>query len=404
MPRSLASRNPTGLLLTAMVCLSSGALLTGRPTAHAQPRTLYRAEDIENARRNVEQWPWAQSIVNGWKRRADSVLKHDRAFFEKLIPELTPGDSYGQTCPKCVGKKSLMGQARFKWSVTQPDRMTCTSCGTVYPNKEYPETGVLKCPRMGQTFTYYEKPEERANPEERAKHAYKWCNRPRATSFSSQIRFLKAKWAWYQLPTLAKLYALTGDIAYAERVIWILDRFARVYPNYLFHSYDGSIADWPPAQVAANMGAQGATGGPRGGRFPKETIRHAYGLHQKKDYSTLHNGFWGAGRLAVHSKGSDAGPLLLMTVAYDLVRDAKYPDGRQLVDEETDRRITNDLIAAGCTDMEHWNSLSNKGTTVFALSAAVGRLMGQPERVRRALDGFNRMMDERYHFDGFYSE
>ncbi|MFH1574698.1 MAG: heparinase II/III family protein, partial [Acidobacteriota bacterium] len=78
--------------------------------------------------------------------------------------------------------------------------------------------------------------------------------------------------------------------------------------------------------------------------------------------------------------------------------------GRRLLDSETERRILDDLIVAGCTDMEHWDSLSNKGTAVFALSAAVGRLLMQPERVRHALDGFNRMLENRYHHDGFYSE
>ena len=69
-----------------------------------------------------------------------------------------------------------------------------------------------------------------------------------------------------------------------------------------------------------------------------------------------------------------------------------------------ERRILDDLIAAGCADVEHWDSLSNKGTAVFALSAAVGMLLTQPRRVRRALDGFNLMLENRYHQDGFYSE
>ena len=40
----------------------------------------------------------------------------------------------------------------------------------------------------------------------------------------------------------------------------------------------------------------------------------------------------------------------------------------------------------------------------FSLSAAVGLLIDQPDRVHRAVDGLDRMMDERYHFDGFYAE
>ena len=55
--------------------------------------------------------------------------------------------------------------------------------------------------------------------------------------------------------------------------------------------------------------------------------------------------------------------------------------------------------------MMHWNSLSNKGTAVFVLSAAVGMLLDHPQKVRDThWMAFNRMLAERYHHDGFYSE
>ena len=380
-------------------------LLAATRSACAGPRTLYKSADIENARRNVARYDWAKGIVEGWERDVALAMRQDRGFFEALIPELTPGTHYGQNCPNCVGKLSLMGGGRFNWTIERPDEISCSVCGTVYPNAQYPETGVLECPRMGQRFTYYQTPEEVADPENRAKHALKWLGeRPTMTSFTGHIRDCKVGWATGQALTLAKLYAVSGEARYAERVVWILDRFARVYPNYLYHSYDGSIADLPPAEVAANMGGEELAGGPAGGRFPPGAVRHAYGLHQYETHSTLNNGFWGAGRLRVHGKGSDAGPLFSMLVAYDLVNEASHPDGRRVLDEVTERRIVDDLILAGCADMEHWNSLSNKGTAVFVLSAGAGMLFEQPDRVRHALDGFRRMLDERYHHDGFYAE
>jgi len=390
-----------GLPLPYIVLFSALAYLLSCGVVSAQPRTLYKPQDIQNARQNIERYAWAQSIVKGWQSSSAFAMQQDRDFFEQLVPELTPGSFYGQNCPACVGKQSVMGEGGlFHWSINAPDQLTCARCGTLYPNDQYPETGVLECPRMGQTFTYYQTPEEQANPDERAKYALKWLGqRPVMTSFSGMIRLGKARWAWGQVLTLAKLYAVTGEVAYAERVAWILDRFARVYPHYLYHSYDGTIADLPPAEVAANMGEHGG-----GGRFAPDAIRHAYGLNRRDEYSTLYNGFWGAGRLNTHGKGSDSGPLLNMTIAYDLIRDAKYPDGRPVVDDETAHRIVNDLIEAGCTDMECWDSLSNKGVATFSLSAAVGILLQQPERVHRAVDGFNSVMDDRYHFDGFYSE
>ncbi len=396
--------NLRSVLFAVLLCLPV-VLLVSCKTVLAQPRTMYKPGDIENARQNLQRYGWAEAIVRGWERSVAVAMQQDRAFFDTFIPELTPGTHYGQNCPHCVGKQSLMGGGHFTWGIDSPDEITCSACGTAYPNAQYPETGVLECARMGQRFTYYETPEEVADPENRAAHALKWGgDRPTMTSFSGHIRHCKGSWAREQALTLARLYAVTGEIGYAERVVWILDRFARVFPNYLYHSYDGSVADLPPAEVAANMGKEEAAGGPRGGRFPRGAIRHAYGLHQFEDYSTMNNGFWGAGRMSVHGKGSDAGPLFSLMVAYDLIRDAEYPDGRRLLDEHTERRILEDLILAGCADMEHWNTLSNKGTAVFVLCAAVGMLLEQPERVRHALDGFRRMLEARYHHDGFYAE
>ncbi|MSS70564.1 MAG: hypothetical protein EXS64_03645 [Candidatus Latescibacteria bacterium] len=377
-------------------------------------RTLYKPRDVENARRNIERYPWAQQIVRDWEQAVAYATQRDRGFFEHLIPELTPGQHYGQNCPACVGVHSTEGAEEFvlRWSISAPDRLTCSRCGTEYPNDAYPETGTLECPRMGQTFTYYQPPAERAlgplaTPEERRKHAFMGLvpHRPQMTSLSGLIRFYRAQWAWRQTLPLAKLYAVTGEVACAERVAWILDRFSRVFPRYLYKTYTDSYADWPPAAVAAEMDNPAT---PPGGRFPPDAIRDAYGLSRQRDergdYSTMYSGFWGSGRLEPHGKGSDSGPLLDMTVAYDLTRDARYPDGRPVYEGQAHRRIVADLIDAGCTDYDHWNDLSNKGVATRSLSAAVGLLLQQPERVRRALDGFDQILATRYHFDGFYSE
>lgn len=367
----------------------------------AAPKTLYKPEDIETARGNMQEHEWAKRIVGSWEHRCEYVLQQDREFVENFIPELTPGTFYGQNCPACVGEKSVMGGGGFRWSLSDPDHVRCRYCGTVYPNEEYPETGVLKCPKMGQTFTYYQTPGERQHPESRREYAFTWLgDRPQMTSFTGMVRAGKVRWAYNQVLPLAKAYAVTEDVKYAERAAWILDRFARVYPNYLYHSYDTSIADCPPAEAARIMGETQH----RGGTFPPETVKNAYGLNQHEEYSTLFNGFWGAGRLNCHGKGSDAGPLVNLTIGYDLIKDATYPDGRPVLTDEMKTRIVEDLLEAGCNDMEYWDSLSNKGVATYSLSAAVGLLLDQPKHVHRAIRGFERIFGERYHFDGFYSE
>ncbi|MBI3944781.1 MAG: heparinase II/III family protein [Armatimonadetes bacterium] len=385
-----------GLLLSVTVAAS---LMSSAGVA-AEPCTLYKPQDIQNARENIERYPWAQVIVADWKSRVRYALEHDRQAVQAMISDLTPGRLNAQNCPACVGKQSVMGENDlFAWRISSPDRVVCGRCGTVYPNPEYPETGRIACRHMGQAFTYYETEGERAHPDERAKYAMRWNGRPVPTSFSGMIRFGKCRWAVGAALPLAKLYAVTNDVRYAERAAWILDRFATVFPHYLYHSYDGTIADCPPAEAAANMGKHGG-----GGHFPKDVIVHPYGNNQFEDHATLYNGFWGAGRYNAHGKGSDSGPLLDMAVAYDLIRDARYPDGRPVIDATAEKRIVNDLLIAGCADYENWDDVTNKGVASRSLSAAVGVVLQRPESVHRALDGLNLILDSKYHLDGFFTE
>jgi len=378
-----------GLALTAVTAESA-----------AEPLTLYKRGNIETARENIRRYPWAQKIVEGWKKNVSLAMTRDRAFFEEMIPPLTMWPLYGQSCPVCVGERSAMGETGlYRWSIDDPERIVCRYCGTVYPNPSYPETGGITCPRMGQTFTFYLTDEERAHPDDTSgKYAFRWASWPVHTSFSGIIRYRKAAWCIGKIPTLAKLYAITGDVRYAEKAAMIMDVVADRYPNWLFHSYNGTYADCPPGEAARELGRN-----PRGGRFPVETIVTAFdGLHTKGDYAELNNGFWGAGRFGC--SGSDGGFILNMTVAYDLIRDACYDDGRPVVTPEMENRIVNDLIIAGCEDSENWAEINNKCGPGRAMSGAVGILFNRPESVRRAIEGFEKLMEKSFHFDGFCRE
>ena len=375
------------------------ATLLGAIAWGAAPCTLYKPADIANARENLERHPWAQQVLAGWTRRAEPILACDRAFIESMISELTPWTTYGNNCPACVGRQSSLGEVGlYRWSLSRPEELVCKYCGTVYPNAAYPETGRLECPRMGQSFSYYETEAERAHPDDRSgKHAYRWASWPVHTSWSGLLRYYKANWCISQVPTLAKLYALTGDLAYAERCLWIMDRVARCYPNWLYHSYNGTFADCPPAEAALEIGRH-----PRAGRFPKDVIINPCGLHQEKDYAYLNAGFWGAGRFGTGSE--ECSTVLEMAVAYDLVREARRQDGVRLLDAATEKRVVEDLILAGCADRENWAEINNKAGPNRALSAAVGILFQRPASVRRALQGLDRLLDECFHADGFCRE
>ena len=141
MLQALTCRIGTLLILAS---LPLALLLVSCGAASAEPRTLYRPADIENARENTERYDWAREIVEGWRSGASFALSQDRALFEAMIPDLTPGTTYGQNCPHCVDKQSLMGNGRFDWSIERPDEVACAVCGTVYPNPDYPEDFVIE--------------------------------------------------------------------------------------------------------------------------------------------------------------------------------------------------------------------------------------------------------------------
>lgn len=391
MPLSPERVGPVVLALMAALVIAPPA------PARAEPVTLYKPADIANARANVERYEWAREVLEGYRRRVAYVMEQDRAWIEEMVPDLTPGSPYGQVCPRCVGEQCSEGETGvLTWSVTDPDRLTCRYCGATYPDPEYPETGTITAPRMGQSFSFYVRPEEAAHPEDRSgKYAYRWASWPVHVSFSGLIRLNKASYVAGRALPLAKLYALTGEVQYAERCAWILDRLARAYPGWLYHTYFGTVIDMPPAEVAAEYGAH-----PRAGNFAPEVLITAFPDDPR---SVSGMGFWGAGRLHA-GVGGEGSFLLDCTVAYDLIRDARRADGTEVLTAEMDERIRRDLIDAGCTDLENYASIDNKCGPGRALSAAVGQLFGQPERVRRGLEGATALLEQCFHFDGFCVE
>jgi len=145
---------------------------------------------------------------------------------------------------------------------------------------------------------------------------------------------------------------------------------------------------------------------PRAGKFPPGVICHPAAImrdRNKDGFGDLDAGFWGAGRLTTGA-GGEGGALLNITVAYDLTREAQYEDGTPVYTDEMRRQVTEDLILAGCGDMENYDAINNKCGPGRALSGAVGILFGHPQRVRRALNGFEELMGRCFHFDGFCTE
>lgn len=390
-----------------VLCLTTSgvglALLLVPALCLAAPCTLYKPATIANAKANVERHKWAADILASWQRREEFALGKDREFFRQMIADLTPWSQYGQVCPACVGEGCSPGETGvLQWSVTDPETLTCKYCKHRYPDPDYPETGVLECPNMGQEFTYYRNEQQRAHPEEDpGKHAYRWAGRPVHVSFSGLLRERKLNWVMGQVPYLAKLYALTDDLRYAQRVAWILERLAEVFPRYLYHSYGGCFADMDPAEAASEMGRN-----PSAGKFAPGIICHPAAEMRDRNndgFGDLDAGFWGAGRLSTGAS-EEGGVLLDFVVAYDLTRDAVLEDGTPVYPAAVRKHIEDNLLLAGCADMENYPAINNKCGPGRAVSGAVGILFSRPHGVRRALEGFEKLLEGSFHFDGFCRE
>ena len=172
------------------------------------------------------------------------------------------------------------------------------------------------------------------------------------------------------------------------------------WANSILGGYGGCFADMDQAEVAKEMGRH-----PPAGKFPPGVICHpARRMRERfKDGSgALDAGFWGAGRFTTGA-GGEGDALLGVTVAYDLTRDARYPDGRAVYTPQAAKAVEQ-LIESGCADMENYDAINNKCGPGRALSGAVGMLFKQPDRVRRALEGIEKLLQECFHFDGFCME
>ncbi len=309
---------------------------TPRPPADVDhPVGLYREADIERARRNIKLHPWAQreleSIINAtqwWMELPDDEIAD-------WIPEGTPFRVCN--CPNCGAQWGVS-----PWRFLADGRAQCKRCDTIYPNPDFPETGVeVHINPLGEReeITYYEDADG---------------NHYRLSGLLRYGRILKLG----SLGNLGRAYALTGDIAYAEKVRKVLLRLAEVYPGYIAH-------DW-------------------------------YRIY--RDYSNLQSGKLSGWKL------HDASTFIELCLAYDLtVESGVYSDeDRSLIEEGAFRECGRLLIATsprGCC--------VNDGPFAMGAGGFIGKLLGDHDLVAWAIEppnGFFGFIEENFWRDGHWED
>lgn len=309
---------------------------TPRPPAQVDhPVGLYRETDIERAKRNIERHEWArrefQNIINAaqwWMELPEDEIA-------EWIPEGTPFRVCN--CPACGAHWGV-----DPWKFLGDGRAQCRRCGTIFPNEDFPETGVethLNPLGEREQITYYEDAEG---------------NRYRISGLLRYGRILKLGSLGY----LGRAYALTGDVAYAERVRLVLLRLAEVYPGYLAH-------DW-------------------------------YRIY--RDYSNLQSGKLSGWKL------HDANTLIELCLAYDLtVNSGVYSDeDRSIIEEGVFRegaRLLTTTSPRGCC--------VNDGPFLMAAGGYIGKLLGEHDYVAWAIEpphGFFGFIEENFWRDGHWED
>ena len=108
-------------------------------SAVSHPNTIYKKEDLERAKRNIALHSWAKSRNSSLERSAFRLMKiFNDSFIEKFVSRTTPGST--TFCPHCYATgKNWHANGDWKWSSSDPDKITCNVCGMTFPNEKYPE-------------------------------------------------------------------------------------------------------------------------------------------------------------------------------------------------------------------------------------------------------------------------
>lgn len=341
------------------------------------PATVIKPADLQRARENQTRYEWARQYVKQIEASAQADLQQMTPdWIAKFIPTDTPGDTLFTPCPACRDQQKPENlHGLYRWSASNPEVITCQTCGTTFPNDKYPESIVFKTKYGGgQTLSFYGGP---------AFNLFGFLARP---SFTAKIRAHKVATASTVCARLAEAYALTGKVEYAQATRLLLLRFAQVYPNWLVHVGYGEYADMDPHVAALNID-----------NLPADEITPTPGGPDRK----LHSGYWQGGRAT--GTGMEAGFVRQMTEAYSFVCQAK--DGAKPVFTEDERlKIERDLLLESTVLLVADKEVNNKSVGNATAVALVGMVVGHPEMVRFGLDVFLKTVDGWFLPDGGTSE
>lgn len=305
------------------------------PPAKVQhPCGLYKAADVARARQNIERHQWARDLLGKLREQARFWMELPEDQIPFWIAEETP--MRVMDCPRCGANWD------YAWSFLSPDRVQCTRCKLILPDAAYPED-------KHDTYT---------NPlGQKVQISYYQDEKGEKYPISALLRYRRIG-RLDSLGALGKVYALTGERAYAEKAVPVLRRIAQVYPGYLPH-------DW----------------------------NRVY-----RDYSNLQSGKLSGWKL------HDEQTFLQLGICYDLIYDSGVltEEDKALIENGAFRECALLLTATspkGCC--------INDGPYAMACGAQLGTLLGDHDTIKWAVDhpdGFRAFIRRYFFRDGHWED
>ncbi len=337
-----------------------------------RPTTLFKEQDIEVARGNIERHVWARRFLEDLLSSVARVRHVTLQDLKDWIPPETPGSELFTMCPAC---EAAPVHGHYEWVPESPDQLVCTTCKTAYPHSDYPEEVVFRTDfGGGQEITYYT-----------GRH-WDLIGFPFVSSWTANIRARKCEFMAGVARQCALAYVLTEEVGHAEKARDILLRFAEVYPGYMVHSGYGEFSD-APAEVAAKNILD----------LPKPELV----VPPNRPDGKLHVGYWMAGRAT--GVGMEGTFVSDVTVAYDLTRGAEA-NGHPVYTPANRHKIERDLLRESTLLLLADPNFNNKSATNRSAAGLVGLCLADSDLVRFGLDGFDHFVYNWFLEDGMTSE
>jgi hypothetical protein len=303
-----------------------------------------------------EVFPMDTSLANRERlqARVEVILSLSDEQTAAMVP-VSGGGVYFTSCPNCAYGAEEAGCFNETWDPRQPGRLVCKGCGEVYPdNLKYPDDRFIEVEAPAgakHRLHYYERPTD----------GYRFWFRAHAEYWAREYLEDTAR-------DLGDLYRLTHEDRYARRAAVILNRFAEVFPGYVYKF------DYPFKQKL----------------FVPYTQNRIPGVPE--DYRTARWTWWAYMDIPVD-----------LVRAYDGTKD--WPDWPTFADGRARQRIERDLFVPlvefvlGFTD-----DGSNMSMGLWRGAILAGRVLGRPEWIHESVRRFERVLATKFLYDGHWLE